>query len=106
MLNAAGSIVKGVTLVVLTGVLAVAWAVPAWSLPSPGTPAPAAISDLESDGYQVIVNKVGNGPLDKCDLTAVRKGHDIKGSWLQRLPGKVGSRSIYKTVYVDLMCAA
>ncbi|MDF3335926.1 hypothetical protein ACP6C7_20805 [Mycolicibacterium septicum] len=53
----------------------------------------------------MILNKVGNAPMDQCTVTAVRQGTDVKHSWVQRGPtGRVNNLVRYTTAYVDLMC--
>ncbi|KHO26586.1 hypothetical protein A5761_16965 [Mycolicibacterium setense] len=67
--------------------------------------AQATISELEAQGFRVILNKVGNAPMDQCTVTAVRQGTDVKHSWVQRGPtGRVNNLVRYTTAYVDLMC--
>lgn len=78
---------------------------PALAAPTGQTSAQATISELEDQGFRVILNKVGNAPLDQCSVTAVRPGTDVKHSWIQRGPrGNVNNLVRYTTAYVDLMC--
>lgn len=78
---------------------------PALAAPTGQTSAQATISDLEAQGFKVILNKVGNAPMDQCTVTAVRQGTDVKHSWVQRGPaGNVNNLVRYTTAYVDLMC--
>ncbi|MEV0670335.1 hypothetical protein [Mycobacterium sp. NPDC050441] len=85
--------------------LGFASAAPAHAAPSGQTSAQATISDLEAQGFRVILNKVGNAPMDQCTVTAVRQGTDVKHSWVQRGPtGNVNNLVRYTTAYVDLMC--
>ena len=78
---------------------------PASAAPSGQTSAQSTISDLEAQGFRVILNKVGNAPIDQCTVTAVRQGTDVKHSWVQRGPsGNVNNLVRYTTAYVDLMC--
>ena len=73
--------------------------------PTGHTSAQATISELEAQGFRVILNKVGNAPMDQCTVTAVRQGTDVKHSWVQRGPtGRVNNLVRYTTAYVDLMC--
>lgn len=78
---------------------------PALAAPTGETSAQATINDLEAQGLRVILNKVGNAPIDQCTVTAVRQGSDVKHSWVQRGPsGNVNNLVRYTTTYVDLMC--
>ncbi|MCV7334851.1 MULTISPECIES: hypothetical protein [Mycolicibacterium] len=78
---------------------------PASAAPTGQTSAQATISELEAQGFRVILNKVGNAPMDQCTVTAVRQGTDVKHSWVQRGPtGRVNNLVRYTTAYVDLMC--
>lgn len=103
-MRVAGTIGKGVAAATLIGALSVPLAASAVAAPTAQSSAAATISELESDGYNVIVNKVGDGAIGQCSVAAVRKGQNIKGTWLQRIPGRVTSAGRYSTVYVDLMC--
>ncbi|MBU9765630.1 hypothetical protein FR943_17485 [Mycobacterium sp. TNTM28] len=79
-------------------------AAPAFAAPS-GPSAQETIDRLQADGNNVILSKVGNGSLDKCNVTNVRQGHDVKNNWVIRGPqGQVGNQTRYTTVYVDLHC--
>ncbi|WP_234815732.1 hypothetical protein [Mycolicibacterium boenickei] len=78
---------------------------PAAAAPTGQTSAQATIAELEAQGFRVILNKVGNAPMDQCTVTAVRQGTDVKHSWVQRGPtGRVNNLVRYTTAYVDLMC--
>jgi len=80
-------------------------AAPALAGPEMQKSAQATISDLEAQGLRPILNKVGNAPIEKCTVIAVREGTAVKHSWIQRGPtGNVGNLVRYKTAYVDLMC--
>ncbi|MED5814596.1 hypothetical protein VST63_19740 [Mycolicibacterium sp. 050232] len=80
-------------------------AAPALAAPTGPTSAQVTISELEAQGFRVILNKVGNAPMDQCTVTAVRQGTDVKHSWVQRGPtGRVNNLVRYTTAYVDLMC--
>lgn len=66
------------------------------------------INQLQSEGYRVILSKVGNGSLDNCTVNAVRPGRSvtgpqppINGNFTLMGPGQVLQ---YTTVYVDLDC--
>jgi hypothetical protein len=64
------------------------------------------VSQLRSQGYQVIVNRVGTAPLDRCTISAVRPGqtfsHTDSGA-----PGAgqdIVTTVTDRTVYVDVAC--
>ncbi|MDV3126604.1 hypothetical protein M1247_16900 [Mycobacterium sp. 21AC1] len=64
------------------------------------------ISQLHSQGYQVIVNKLGAAPLEQCQVSAVRPGQTYARTD-SGVPG-AGSSLITTvtgmTVYVDIKC--
>ncbi|OBB26269.1 hypothetical protein A5792_03995 [Mycolicibacterium peregrinum] len=98
-------IVKTVAVASVATALGFAASALAHAAPSGQTSAQATISDLEAQGFRVILNKVGNAPIDQCTVTAVRQGTDVKHSWVQRGPtGNVNNLVRYTTAYVDLMC--
>ena len=64
------------------------------------------VSQLRSQGYQVIVNRVGTAPFDRCTISAVRPGqtfsHTDSGA-----PGAgkdIVTTVTDRTVYVDVAC--
>jgi hypothetical protein len=75
---------------------------------APAGPAPVdqTVSQLQADGYQVIVNKVGTAPLTQCAVSAVRPGQ----TYSRTDSGAPGAQDdlittvTEKTVYVDLAC--
>lgn len=89
---------------VLAGGLAAAvigLAAPAIAAPSgPGT-AEETISQLQQQGYNVIVNRVGGTPLDQATVVAVRPGqtHETSDS---RGGGSIKTTVTSQTVYVDV----
>ena len=91
---------------ILGGAAALGLMVAAPAVAAPSNPsAQETIDQLRADGYNVIVAKVGTGSLDKCNVSKVRPGHDIKHNWIIRGPaGQVGNLTRYTTVYVDLHC--
>jgi len=64
------------------------------------------VSQLQADGYQVIVNKVGTDPLTQCTISAVRPGQ----TYSRTDSGAPGAQDdlvttvTEKTVYVELAC--
>lgn len=61
------------------------------------------VRTLEADGYHVIVNRVGTGPLSACNVESVHPGQTFS-----TMDSRGGSSPavtvISKTVYVDLVC--
>ena len=63
-------------------------------------------SQLQGDGYQVIVNKVGTASLSNCNISADRPGQ----TYSRTDSGAPGAQDDLvttvtdKTVYVDLAC--
>ena len=49
-------------------------AVPSVAAPTGSTNAEQTIGQLKSQGYTVIVNRLGNAPLDQAEVVAVRRG--------------------------------
>ena len=49
-------------------------AAPAGAAPTGPGNAQETINQLQADGYQVILNKVGTAPLSNCAISAVRPG--------------------------------
>ncbi|WP_142254041.1 MULTISPECIES: hypothetical protein [unclassified Mycobacterium] len=102
--NVKGLCVAGAAL----GGLATVAVTPAVAAPTESE-ARQTISDLESQGYRVILSKVGTKAIDECAVSAVRQGRSVTGP---QVP--VGAASItsfnpgqnlqYTTVYVDLDC--
>lgn len=75
---------------------------------TPAGPGPVdrTISQLQDDGYQVIVNKVGTAPFSHCTISAVRPGQTYSrtDSGAPGAQGDLVTTIIDKTVYVDLAC--
>ena len=90
---------------VLAGGLAAAvigLASPADAAPSgPGSAQKNTISQLQQQGYNVIVNRIGDTPLDQATVVAVRPGqtHETTDS---RSSGWIKTTVTSQTVYVDV----
>lgn len=89
---------------VLAGGLAAAvigLASPAAAAPSGPGNAQDTITSLEQQGYNVIVNRVGDTPLDRATVVAVRPGqtHETSDS---RGGGSINTTVTSQTVYVDV----
>ncbi|MBY0286555.1 hypothetical protein [Mycolicibacterium tusciae] len=61
------------------------------------------VTSLESNGYKVILNKVGSAPLEQCTVTGVRPGRDVT-EFRQNRRDQLVERVLYTTVYVDASC--
>ena len=67
-----------------------------------------AVERLEAHGFSVIVNKVGNAPLDMCTVSAVRPGQTFQ-RMESDVPGPRGDAGITTivtgmTIYLDVSC--
>jgi hypothetical protein len=79
-------------------------AAPALAAPTGPGDAQQTIDVLRAQGYTVIVNRIGTGPIDHADVVAVRPGQTFSHTD-SSLPG--AGNDIYttvtdKTVYVDV----
>jgi hypothetical protein len=67
------------------------------------------VESLQSEGFHVIVNKVGNSPLDQCTVSGVRPGQTYT-KMESEIPGPddrgvgIVTTVTGKTVYVDVAC--
>lgn len=86
---------------------------PALAAPAGVESAPDTVNRLKSEGYTVILNKVGSAALNECTVTAVRPGQryvrtdsGIPGAHtgMNGTTGTLTFTELSKTVYVDLMC--
>ena len=89
---------------VLAGGLAAAvigLASPAVAAPSGTSSAQDTITSLHQQGYNVIVNRIGDTPLDQATVVAVRPGqtHETTDS---RGGGSIKTTVTSETVYVDV----
>lgn len=75
---------------------------PTQAAPSGPGSAQDTISQLESQGYHVIVNRIGNAPLDKASVVAIRHGQVYTQTDSLGVGGDRNTRVINKTVYVDV----
>ncbi len=65
-----------------------------------------AVSALQADGFHVILNKTGTGPLDNCAVNAVRPGQTFEraDSGAPGAGSSIVTTVTSKTVYVDVAC--
>ncbi|WP_333889730.1 hypothetical protein [Mycolicibacterium gadium] len=80
-------------------------AAPAAAAPSGSDNAVQTIGQLRSQGYTVIVNRLGNTPLDRAEVVAVRQGQTY--THINAGQAVYGSNTNYSTVednivYVDV----
>lgn len=94
----------GLTTIAASGLAAavLGFAAPAVAAPSGPGGAQATISKLESQGYEVIVNHVGNTPLDQATVVAVRPGQTYTRTDSGNPGDDLLTRVTGKTVYVDV----
>jgi hypothetical protein len=86
---------------------AVGLAAPAGAAPT-GPSVSGTVKSLQDQGFQVIVNKAGNAPLEHCTVSAVRPGQTYQ-RMESDVPGPRGHMGITtvitaKTVYLDVSC--
>jgi len=64
------------------------------------------VSQLRSQGYQVILNEVGTAPPNQCAVSAVRRGQTFSrtDSGVPGAGNDVITTVTNKTVYVDVKC--
>ena len=74
---------------------------PAGAAPSGPGNAQDTISQLQQQGYNVIVNRIGDTPLDQATVVAVRPGqtHETVDS---RGGGSIKTTVTSQTVYIDV----
>lgn len=94
----------GISTVVAGGLVAavVGFAAPAAAAPSGPGNARDTITQLEAQGYNVIVNHVGNTPLEQASVVAVRPGQTFSRTDSGNPGDSLETTVIGKTVYVDV----
>jgi hypothetical protein len=94
----------GFATVVASGLAAAVFglAAPAAAAPSGPGSAQDTISRLESQGYHVIVNRVGGTPLDQATVVAVRPGQTYSRTDSGNPGDDLLTTVTDKTVYVDV----
>jgi hypothetical protein len=85
---------------------ALAFAATAHAAPSGVVTAAQTVGQLQSKGFDVIVNKVGAAPLDQCVVDAVRPGQTFSrmDSGAPGAMNDIVTTVTAKTVYVDVSC--
>ena len=77
-------------------------AAPAGAAPTGPGNAQETINQLQADGYNVIVNRVGTTPLEQATVVAVRPGQTYSRTDSGNPGGSFGTTITGKTVYVDV----
>jgi hypothetical protein len=79
---------------------------PANAAPSGSTTADQTVSQLQSQGYSVILNKVGAAPLSQCSVSSIRPGQTFSrtDSGVPGAGNDIVTTVTDKTVYVDVRC--
>lgn len=93
-----------------TAALGLATAGTASAAPS-GVGADDTLGNLRSEGYNVIVNRTGTGPIDQCSVTDVRPGQTysrtdsgVPGHLLGTPGPNIATTVTNQTAYVTLSC--
>jgi len=77
-------------------------AAPADAAPSGPGNAQDTISKLEAQGYNVIINHVGNTPLEQASVVSVRPGQTFSRTDSGNPGDDLATTVLDKTVYVDV----
>jgi hypothetical protein len=77
-------------------------AAPAQAAPAGPGSAQDTISDLQRQGYTVIVNRLGNAPLHEASVVAVRSGQTYSRTDHSGPGDDLSTKVLNKTVYVDV----
>jgi hypothetical protein len=74
--------------------------------PSGPSPVDATISQLQAQGFQVLVSRVDSAAVDQCTLNAVRPGQTFSrtDSGVPGAQDDLVTTVTDKTVYVDVIC--
>ena len=93
----------------VVAVAAMSLAAPAAAAPTGPRTADQVVNELQSQGFDVIVSRVGTAPLQSCNVSAVRPGHTHTEMYVRTDPD-APARGLFNlptqrtTVYVDLAC--
>ena len=82
--------------------LAVGFPAIAAAAPSGIGSAQDTVDELENHGFNVVLNKMGPGPLDHCTVDSVRPGLTVIRP--VRKDGDMVNRIVYRTVYLTAKC--
>lgn len=74
--------------------------------PSGPVAASETVNSLQTDGFHVILNKIGTAPLDQCAVKSVRPGQTFSrmDSGAPGAMNDIVTTVTSKTVYVDVDC--
>jgi hypothetical protein len=97
---------KFIILASATAIAAIGLAGAANAAPSGPTTASEALNSLQAQGYHVILNKTGTGPLDQCVVHSVRPGQTFErnDSGAPGAGSDIVTTVTAKTVYLDVAC--
>jgi hypothetical protein len=82
--------------------LALGLPVVAHAAPSGIGSAQDTVNELEGNGFKVVLNKMGAGPLDHCTVDSVRPGETVTRP-IQNGSALV-NQIVYQTVYLTAKC--
>jgi hypothetical protein len=81
----------------------------ALGLPAGAAAAPSGIgsaqdtvNELQDNGFKVVLNKMGPGPLDHCTVDSVQPGETVTRP--VQAGGELVNQIIYQTVYLTAKC--
>ena len=77
-------------------------AAPAGAAPTGPGNAQETINQLQADGYNVVVNRIGTTPLDQAAVVAVRPGQTYSRTDSGTLGDSLETTVTGKTIYVDV----
>lgn len=77
-------------------------AAPALAAPTGPGNAQDTISSLEAQGYKVVVNRIGNAPLEQASVVSVRSGQTYSRTDHSGPGDDLSTTLLSKTVYVDV----
>ena len=60
------------------------------------------VNELEDNGFKVVLNKMGTGPLDHCTVDSVRPGETVTRP--DQNGGDLVNQIVYQTVYLTAKC--
>jgi hypothetical protein len=60
------------------------------------------VNELRDNGFEVVLNKMGPGPLDHCTVDSVRPGETVTRP--AQSGGALGTQIVYQTVYLTARC--
>ena len=74
----------------------------AQAVPSGIGSAQRTVNELENNGFKVVLNKMGAGPLDHCTVDSVRPGETVIRP--VQNGGDLVNQIVYQTVYLTAKC--